>query len=498
MARMTPESSRSRFRPLACSKGLTCGRAFALVAFAMACSATSAQTAQAPDCNPAQLQAQLQAGQTIGVAQISHCQQHAPWLAVLGRWHLFQGRYAEALEHLERALLLDPTQAPVQLDFAIALAGAGDTLSALGLVRQLQQEPNLPEALRQALQARVEQWQNPVTLSLGPLEQRQWRLQLGTRLGHDSNLLGAPNLQSITLQLFGLPVTLPLDDSYASQPGPYHRHDLALSYQQRHADRITHAQASLSQRNTPGLLAGRLQQASVQIGTSLGAPADWGWASADTRLYLQGQLASLLSGQAATQRQHNTAALMAGLDTSFRPSFGNAQGSTPNAPAPEWLCQQRHGLEWLRRATVASPVLDGVYAGLSSQWTCQDNRPTGDNAQAQLALRLGSDQPRQPERPGGAQYQASMRLGWQQDAGPGQLQIETELDISQDQRVYSDILAPDTKRRLQRHALRLQWQRPLGQGLQLQLGAEWQRQRSNIALFSIHNWGPYIALRWTP
>ena len=65
--------------------------------------------------------------------QLTHlpeCQRSAPYLAQLGQKLNALGRYSEALDHLERALLFDPNLPQAQLDYAIALAGTGDTLSA--------------------------------------------------------------------------------------------------------------------------------------------------------------------------------------------------------------------------------------------------------------------------------------------------------------------------------------------------------------------------------
>jgi Flp pilus assembly protein TadD len=76
------------------------------------------------------------------LAMVSDCQRSAPFLAQIGRLLIAQGRYADALDHLERAIMFDPDMASAQLDYAIALAGSGDMLSARQLLDNIIAQPD--------------------------------------------------------------------------------------------------------------------------------------------------------------------------------------------------------------------------------------------------------------------------------------------------------------------------------------------------------------------
>ena len=77
--------------------------------------------------------------------QVAQCQANAEFLAQLGFVLNAQGRYAEALDHLERALMLNPGLKGARIDYAVALAGVGDNASALTLIQSLLADPTLPD-----------------------------------------------------------------------------------------------------------------------------------------------------------------------------------------------------------------------------------------------------------------------------------------------------------------------------------------------------------------
>jgi tetratricopeptide (TPR) repeat protein len=86
----------------------------------------------------------------------TRCQTDAEFLAQLGFLLIAQGRYTDALDHLERALMLNPGLKGAQIDYAVALAGIGDYASALTLVQDLLADPALPSGLVPVLQRQIE------------------------------------------------------------------------------------------------------------------------------------------------------------------------------------------------------------------------------------------------------------------------------------------------------------------------------------------------------
>jgi hypothetical protein len=164
------------------------------------------------------------------LAEVAQCQTDAEFLAQLGFLLNAQGRYTEALDHLERALMLNPGLKGAQIDYAVALAGIGDYASALTLVQDLLADPALPSGLVPVLQRQIENLS--VSMNTGtattdkPLRVRG---TAGVQVGYATNPLGSPNLSSLILTFPGLPVELPLDGSYLARPGSYGRADASLS-----------------------------------------------------------------------------------------------------------------------------------------------------------------------------------------------------------------------------------------------------------------------------
>jgi hypothetical protein len=163
-------------------------------------------------------------------AEVAQCQTDAEFLAQLGYLLNAQGRYAEALDHLERALMLNPGLKGAQIDYAVALAGIGDYVSALTLVQDLLADPTLPSGLVPVLQRQIENLS--VSMNTGaatPDKPLRVRGTAGVQVGYATNPLGSPNLSSLILTFPGLPVELPLDGSYLARPGSYGRADASLS-----------------------------------------------------------------------------------------------------------------------------------------------------------------------------------------------------------------------------------------------------------------------------
>jgi tetratricopeptide (TPR) repeat protein len=160
----------------------------------------------------------------------------APFLAQIGRLLIAQGRYSDALDHLERAIMFDPDMASAQLDYAIALAGSGDLLSARQLLDNIIAQPTTTAELRKALiQAKQRLPRAAGLLPVPAVSEGPLTIQLGANLrsGHDSNLLGAPSLTSLELTFPGEVIELPLTENNFPRPGAYTRSEakLELSYQ---------------------------------------------------------------------------------------------------------------------------------------------------------------------------------------------------------------------------------------------------------------------------
>lgn len=441
----------------------------ALVGFAATAQAQAQPPTPAPCAIPAidvagDPQAAEQALATH-IQRLHQCQYQAPWLAAMGTTLNRLGRYAQAAEYLERALLLEPQHTSVQMEYAIALAGGADQPSALALLHALRADASLTPQMRQAVEQQIARW-------TASSPQGGSRSYVQVRLGRDSNLLGAPNLGSLTLTLPGQTLQLPLDASYLQRSGNYRRLDAGWNIQQG----AWQAAVNASGRDSPQEPTAALQQ--IQAAGEHTGPGHYASASA---AYLQSQAGT----------RYRALGLAAGRQ------WDNARpGSTRSA------CRSRAGAQWQQRTLVNSPSLSGHYGGLAWQRTCEPgaSAPQAGALQAwQWSASWGRDLPTQAGRPGGAQQQASLRLlALGAGAAPGQQWLlDAELYRQQDTRGYSPLLQNNARRHLTRLALRAEYALPLpdAPAWQLMVGAEWQQQQSNLPLFQQKSQGAYMALR---
>jgi hypothetical protein len=425
------------------------------------------------------------------LAQLPQCQDDLEWLLVLGQRLNAARRYNDAADLIERALLLEPALKGARVDYAVALAGSGDLLAARALLADLLAEPDLPGGLRMVLLRQRSAL--PLAVTGG------WRLDgsAGLRLGRDSNLLGAPDLSSLTLTLGGQLVEVLLDDSYRARAGSYRQLDAGLGLvhvRQGGARWLTSVAAR--ERTSPGLPAADTRQAEVltEFALPLAGVAD-GLAG-----HLIGQGLRGYAGLAAAELRsplsaYATRSALVGLEA--------AAGAD---------CDLRLGAERQARRYRNNELLSGNYNGLTFSAVCGGGRwAVEPGAYGLVSLRTGNDHADDPLRPGGRQRQRALRVAISvplPSAGVGvdggvwprsHLLLDAEWSRQQDLLTYSPILDGGRPRVLRRQAVRLEWRMPLTSPwfgrLEPALGLEALSQTSNIALFSLRSRGPYAALR---
>lgn len=406
---------------------------------------------------------------------LQRCQRSSAYLARLGHQLNRLQRYPEAVEHLERAILFDPDATTTQMDYAIALAGSGDTLSALQLIAALLARNDLPADQRVALQATRAHWAQALHTHV-----QHTRLQAGLRWGWDNNLLGAPNLTSLTLTFPSEAIQLPLDESNRPRPGGYQRADLRLDH--------TVVQPSGTRWDMGVAL---LQRHSAAVPESGSRQAEFVVERSQASHYLAASGAWLATRSGTRYRNLGAAA---GLQW-------------PQAGAQGRACQTRLGLEAQDRSLASNALLSGRYMGLVAQWQCAGlpgaAPAAADGAAAsapqwRVQLRTGRDTPQQTQRPGGPQLESSLRatLSLPTRTTSAWL-LDGELSHTRDSTGYSPLLDRGAVRRQTRGSLRLEYQHTWRPGLQWLAGAEAVAQASNLPLFSLHSRGLYVGLRGT-
>ena len=390
---------------------------------------------------------------------LGSCQNDASFLAALGDLLNQQGRYPEASVHLERALLLNPDLKGAQLSYAIALAGVGDAAAAQALIEALLADPGLPQHLRYALLRQQDLQRTPLL---------QTRFTVNARWGHDSNLLSAPNLTDLDLSLSGQTITLPLDPSYLASPGQYYRTDAQFDLRrlQPNGTRWDFS-ASLHNRRSPAEALAGATQADLMIERSTPA-LNWGHYISAT--------ASVLNAQSGVQFE--ALSLAGGV------IYANNNGLIA-------ACRLRTGLEMQSRNYKNNDLLSARYTGLVASVACEPLQ----GAQWLLGLKAGQDQPDNPDRPGGAQRQYSLRAVAVWPLGQGLVSADLEASLYQDATGYSPLLGNGQVRRMARQGARLEYQQHLTQNMYWSAGLEAARQTANISLFQLQSTGAYLAWR---
>lgn len=374
----------------------------------------------------------------------SACLDSADFMYALGQVLNRVGRYSEALDRLEFAIMQSPEFWRAQIEYAIALQGSGGESSAAALLRQLAREEKLPRQLR----AELEKIENKVRVEGSKIFAH--RTLLGFSIGYDDNLMGVTrydNLQ-LTLPSGSLPVTL--DAVSHPKGGAFSRVELMHERQL-----LNDAQGSWrlnllgSYRWAPGYEEANLGHVGVALMRQPHANGGV-YGSLLLQNVFRGGGLSLWQVQAGVGGEHG---------------YGT------------W--RFRLGVESYLTRYPATPVFGANYGGLLLQLSQPE-------AGMFLQLRRGSDRPIDTARPGGAQYQSAVRLGKYHAFAGGWLSGEYEYAFLRDQDGYSSILENNAKREIRRQVMRAEY-RWFFSGLTPYVGVEWLDQRSNLALFSPRN-----------
>lgn len=419
------------------------------------------------NCSPPAFDAPLEAQ----LAALPDCQRNPHYLAQLGQLLTAQGKYADALDHLERALMLDPSILAAQLNYAIALAGIGDLLSASQLLDGILSQPDVPPDLRQTLtdaRQRIarQQGQPAITARAQPA----FALNVNLRYGHDSNLLGTPNISTLALTTPGGVVILPLESSAGPRAGAYTRADIKLGYVHRLPDgSFWDLAAAALQRTSARAPDANTKQTELSLGYSQSPSAPFaGYVST-----------SWVGINSLGGTRYASQGLAMGLQLPLTPG----------------TCSAKVGLDWQNRNILSNTVLSGHYSGVNTIFGCV----SAWGGQWQFSAKIGQDRPKDTNRPGGVQTSTSIRgIGIWPTTGlgfEGTALVDLEYNTTRDATGYSPLLDNAAVRQTRRLTTRFEYQHALTQRVVATMGTEWSGQDANLALFRVKSWGPYAALR---
>lgn len=375
------------------------------------------------------------------------CLESSEYFALLGAAQLNTGNLERAIESLERSLLLNPDNGAALIDYGTALFEDGQLFAALEIVSLLLERDDMPEGLEEQVIERQKRWQALT---------RQTFLQLDLGGGFDNNLNGGPNDSEIALTLSGEPIFLSLNEEFRSAAGKFFNAGLAS----RHI-RLTPS----SQHLFSGLIRGRLSEN-----------------RASDVVQFTGRYNNLSDRRRTVWRQgvgfshlsFSGKALFTGLDLRQRMEF----------PSDSSSCSRYLGGALQHQTWHSQRRLDGIevkvgIGGSCNLGTTREQAFTGEvNYIKNLSVnndRLGGDRD-------GWQF-----LGqWQRMLGSGLVSAQAEIGFLLDRNGYSRLLDNNSRRRVSRHSLLLQYRYParaFGNEFDFLLNLFHQDQKSNINLF---------------
>lgn len=384
---------------------------------------------------------------------LPRCLRDSDYFALLGAAQMNTGRLSEALESLERALLIEPRNGGAQIDYAEALYRQGQLFSALELNQQIMRRDDVPEHLASLLSQRQQAWRGMT---------RQWGYQADILTGYDNNLNGAPSPSQITLTLSGENVVLPLNPDFQSVEGPFMNLRLGGRYRQL---------APAHQHNVLVELRGRVSEDTssdlLQLDTRYafvkpGQDSSWQATAGMSHLFFGGSplyTATEAGGQYQFEDKW--------LDT----------GSSQCRPFAAAAAQHQFFHDQSNLNALESKLSGGLNCQINSGFGRQTLMPALSILHNK-ALRNGSN-----TRAGGDRAGWQAGIDWQLELTDGVLITQLNHTRMDDALGYSPLLAGGAKRWIKRSYVLLQYRKPVGSQTNLMLNLYHQEQRSNLELF---------------
>ncbi len=410
---------------------------FSAAAFAQSCPDLQSYS---PSHNPA-TQEEWAARLPALEALLESCLRNDAYFALLGAAQLNIGEVPQALESLERALLINPKNGAAQIDYAEALFRVGQLFAAIEINDSLLKREDLPANLQPALLARQRLWQQ---------QTRQHQFLLEATTGYDNNLNGGPTRSDLTLTFGGTPVVLTLNPDYQPIQGSYANLRLGGAWQFQAPDYQHDFLATLRVRKT--------------------SAGDTDLAQADARYTF------------SLPTRHNRWEFSAGAS---HMQFGGSPlysvgdlrgrfiwGANQCRPSLEAGLQELH--------YHAQSVMDGAETSVTAGLGC-----TFSESRQGLRLDVGllNNNAQNASRPGGDRTGWNVRLNWQVQLGANEISTQLGYASLDDQYGYSALLANNATRNVQSEYINLHYKRLLKSNLALLVNLNHQLQHSNLEPF---------------
>jgi hypothetical protein len=440
----------------------------------------------------------------------SMCLKSAAYYALLGQMHLLAHQPKEALEALERALLIEPDQPGVQFDFAMSLAESGDQASARALIDQIMLRPDVPLSLRQSIE-RVKA--KPFTVfksgntssltlttgsTLGQMGLDSWGVDtdvqnsgqglsvptwgfsgnMGLMHGQDSNLNSASFVNTVNLTLPNGVVALTLDPRSLPQTGPVHLATVQLMAQRPLGSKTLMLSTSWMGRETPGNAG--LGFNNEEFVAHLRPQGDLGW-------HQRGVVNHFELGNS---NFYNGLAWSNWWQSDVSPYLRDYLGEKAS-------CSSKIGADLDRRTYAQDASQNGLYVGVMFGASCL-SKQNHFNA----TIQDGQDWASDSARAGGNQRRLELKVQWFHFSEEARFGLEIGQQWLRDSTTYSELLG-GIVRIMQRNSVRISYQYKIFEKLSIISGSlfwvttlERQQYRSTIDLFNLRGEALQTGLKW--
>lgn len=354
--------------------------------------------------------------------------------------------HAAAVTAFERVVLMQPDNAGAWLDLAIASAEAGNASSAAGYFDHVESQFNPPPAVRVVIS------RYRARMAAQGMEAR-WQTHVDLMAGVDTNANSGLQTSAIPLTFGADRINLLLDPSFQARTDRFLQAGVGTRYRERFGSSI--AELSMGVRTREYLHEKNFSTVSANLSAGLHRTTAFGDASAWLhleRLWLGGS--SLLNNVRAVGQ----------VESPF-------QGCRLGASAE---------LEWRRYTSLNTLNADIVWGqgGVACDWKAEQLP-----VQTILIGRIGFDEPTGSRAGGRTRHdeliaQVGMPLAWGAHAD-----LSMTIAQARDKEGYSPLLEQNAARILDRHTIRLFVVAPVTSDMDLQILAEDNRFKSNLALF---------------
>jgi tetratricopeptide (TPR) repeat protein len=419
--------------------GNNCVKAFFLCLIFFTHTAWSTECFLAPKTLPTNSNGWLSLQQQLDKTK-KECLNNSVYLALYGAAQLNSGQLPEALESLERALLLDENNGAALIDYASALYYSGQIFSAIDLNNQILARSDLPENVIVILRNRAKLWEKSTQTQ---------QHSLGFQTGYDSNLNNATHIDSLILNSPGGDVSLHLNDSSKAIPGKYTNLKTSHLYINHSDFRERSFLFESNTRFSHHSPSNYLQLSARYQDKRLLDQSFWYWSGQLSYLHYNQKPLSLITAGTVKYQWDTDKRCQSYIETTLE-NLSAIQQSTSNSIS--------------------------LYPGVGLNCRLNDHM-------VEAKMEAIIDHAKDSDRAGGNQYGWRFNLQWQKPLFKGVLHNSLRYTQLSDQSGYDPLLERGDKRKQRRATLSMEYTQFVGDGTLLSVSMSRQNQKSNIKLF---------------